>query len=111
VPNTDEEALSLLDGYTRAEAHAAVYEEWRWLGAGMMAALIRAGEAAEEGGGEYAGAYDHDHEPPTPGSKGRTRAAARMVQKALEAVLEGLGTGSMGRIRHEHAGARGQDHR
>jgi hypothetical protein len=52
VPNTDEEALSLLDGYTRAEAHAAVYEEWRRLGAGIMSALIRAGEAAEEGGGE-----------------------------------------------------------
>ena len=52
VPNTDEEALSLLDGYAGAEAHAAVYGEWRRLGAGVMAALIRAGEAAEEGGGE-----------------------------------------------------------
>jgi hypothetical protein len=52
VPNTDEEALSLLDGYTRAEAHAAVYEEWRRLGAGIMSALIRAGEAAEEVDGE-----------------------------------------------------------
>ena len=52
VPNTDEEALSLLGGYTKAEAHAAVYEEWRRLGAGIMAALIRVGEAAEEGGGE-----------------------------------------------------------
>ncbi len=52
VPNTDEEALSLLDGYAGAEAHAAVYEEWRRLGAGVMAALIRVGEAAEEGGGE-----------------------------------------------------------
>jgi hypothetical protein len=52
VPNTDEEALSLLDGYTRAEAHAAVYEEWRRLGAGIMAALIRAGETAKQEGGE-----------------------------------------------------------
>jgi hypothetical protein len=52
VPNTDEEALSLLDGYVGAEAHAAVYEEWRRLGAGIMAALIRAGAAAEEVGGE-----------------------------------------------------------
>ncbi len=51
IPNTDEEALSLLDGYVGAEAHAAVYEEWRRLGAGIMAALIRAGEAAEEGRG------------------------------------------------------------
>src|SRR3712207_1301434 len=44
VPDTDEEALSLLDGYARAEAHAAVYEEWSRLGADIMAALIRAGE-------------------------------------------------------------------
>ena len=53
VPDTDEGALSLLDGCVGAEAHAAVYEEWR-LGSSMMAALIRAGEAAEKGGGEYA---------------------------------------------------------
>ena len=52
VPESDEEALSLLDGYTRAEAHAAVYEEWRRLGAGIMSALVRAGEAAEEVDGE-----------------------------------------------------------
>ena len=52
VPESDEEALSLLDGYVGAEAHAAVYEEWRRLGAGIMAALIRTGEAAEGGGGE-----------------------------------------------------------
>ncbi len=51
VPNTDEEALSLLDGYEGAEAHAAVYEEWRQLGAGIMAALIRAGAAGKEGDG------------------------------------------------------------
>ncbi len=46
VPNTDEEALSLLDGYVGAEAHAAVYEEWCKLGSDIMAALIRAGETA-----------------------------------------------------------------
>lgn len=51
VPNTDEEALSLVDGYVGAEASAAVYEEWRRLGAGIMAALIRAGEAGKEGRG------------------------------------------------------------
>ena len=48
VPKTDEEALSLLEGYAGAEGHAAVYEEWRQLGTGIMAALIRAGEAAKE---------------------------------------------------------------
>jgi hypothetical protein len=52
VPNTDEEALSLLDGYVGAETHAAVYEEWRRLGAGIMSALIRAGEMAKQEGGE-----------------------------------------------------------
>ena len=46
VPDTDEEALSLLAGYAGAEGHAAVYEEWRRLGAGVKAALIKAGEAA-----------------------------------------------------------------
>ena len=51
VPESDEEALSLLDGYVGAEAHSAVYEEWRRLGAGIMAALIRAGEAGKEGRG------------------------------------------------------------
>ncbi len=48
VPKTDEEALSLLEGYAGAEGHAAVYEEWRQLGTDIMAALIRAGEAAKE---------------------------------------------------------------
>jgi hypothetical protein len=48
VPNTDKEALSLLEGYAGAEGHAAVYEEWRQLGTDIMAALIRAGEAAKE---------------------------------------------------------------
>ena len=52
VPETDEEALSLLEGYAEAEAHAAVYEEWRQLGAGIMAALIRVGETVREEGGE-----------------------------------------------------------
>jgi hypothetical protein len=48
VPDTDEEALSLLGGYAGADAHAAVYEEWRQLGTEIVAALIRAGEAARE---------------------------------------------------------------
>jgi len=52
VPNTDEEALSLLDGYVGAEAHAALYEEWRQLGSDIIAALIRAGETAKKERGE-----------------------------------------------------------
>ena len=52
VPESDEEALSLLGGYVGAEAHSAVYVEWGRLGAGIMAALIWAGQAAEGGGGE-----------------------------------------------------------
>ncbi len=52
VPKTDEEALSLLEGYLGAQAHAAVYEEWRQLGANIIAALIRAGETAKQERGE-----------------------------------------------------------
>ena len=48
VPKSDEEALSLLDGYPGAQRHAAVYEEWRELGASTTAALIRVGEAANK---------------------------------------------------------------
>jgi hypothetical protein len=48
MPANDEEALALLDGYPGAEGHAAVYREWRELGATIMVALIRAGEAAKE---------------------------------------------------------------
>lgn len=48
VPDSDEEALSLFEGYLGAEDHAEVYQEWRELGAGIMTSLIRAGEAAKE---------------------------------------------------------------
>ena len=48
APKNDEEALSLLDLSPSCERYAEVYEEWRALGASIMAALIRAGEAARE---------------------------------------------------------------
>ncbi len=48
VPLGDEEALSLFEGYPDAHIHAEVYQEWRDLGASIMSALIRAGEAARE---------------------------------------------------------------
>lgn len=41
-----------------------------------------------EGVVEYSIHYLHDHEPPTPGSKRRSAAAARMAHKALEIALE-----------------------
>ena len=47
-PSCDEEALSLIDGYPSCEPYAEVYKEWRKLGAGVMAALIRAGDVARE---------------------------------------------------------------
>jgi hypothetical protein len=47
VPSSDEDALSLLEGYPGSEAYAKVYTEWRVLGAAIRAALIRAGEAAK----------------------------------------------------------------
>ncbi|MEJ7843747.1 MAG: hypothetical protein WKF95_18460 [Rubrobacter sp.] len=46
MPEDDAEALGLLGGYPKAEADAAVYREWRALGASVAASLLRAGEAA-----------------------------------------------------------------
>lgn len=48
VPESDEEAFELLEGYPGCEPYAVVYREWRNLGASIAAALIRAGEAAKE---------------------------------------------------------------
>ena len=49
VPGDDEEALHLLEDLPAEQAVAEeTYREWRWLGASVMAALIRAGEAAEQ---------------------------------------------------------------
>ena len=48
VPRTDEEAISVLDGSPHTPTCTQTYREWRALGAGIMAALIRAGEAARE---------------------------------------------------------------
>ena len=39
--------------------------------------------------------YAHRDEPPTPGTKTRTRRAARMAEAALRRALEGLGRGSV----------------
>ncbi len=48
VPKSDEEALSLIDGYPSCEPYAEVYKVWRKLGAGVMSALIRADDGARE---------------------------------------------------------------
>jgi hypothetical protein len=48
VPTTDEQALKVLDGSPYAETCTQTYSEWRQLGATIEAALIRAGEAANE---------------------------------------------------------------
>lgn len=47
VPESDEEALSVLEGSPYTPTCTETYLEWRALGAGIMAALIRAGEAAQ----------------------------------------------------------------
>jgi hypothetical protein len=47
VPQTDEQALEVLDGPLISPACAHTYREWRGLGASIKAALIRAGEADE----------------------------------------------------------------
>lgn len=46
LPEDDGAALVLLAGYPGADADAAVYREWRALGASVAASLLRAGEAA-----------------------------------------------------------------
>ena len=48
VPQNDEEALSLLEGSPYSATCTQTYREWRQLGATIEAALIRAGEAANE---------------------------------------------------------------
>jgi hypothetical protein len=48
VPETDEEALSLLEGSPYSSISTETYREWRQLGAPIAEALIRAGEAAQE---------------------------------------------------------------
>ena len=46
VPQSDEEALSLLDGSWHTPRCTETYKEWRELGASITVALMRAGEAA-----------------------------------------------------------------
>ena len=48
VPESDEEALSLLEGSAYSTTCIQTYSEWRQLGAAIGAALMRAGEAAKE---------------------------------------------------------------
>jgi hypothetical protein len=48
APQTDEQALEVLKGSPHSAVCAESYREWRELGASIRAALIRAGEAAEE---------------------------------------------------------------
>jgi hypothetical protein len=48
VPESDEEALSLLEGSPYSATCTQTYREWRQLGASIKAALMRAGEAAKE---------------------------------------------------------------
>ena len=48
VPESDEEALSLLEGSPYSATSTNTYRQWRQLGASIEAALIRAGEAAIE---------------------------------------------------------------
>ena len=48
VPQSDEEALSLLEGFPNSSTCTQTYREWRQLGAAIGAALMRAVEAAKE---------------------------------------------------------------
>jgi hypothetical protein len=46
VPESDDEALAVLEGSPHTAVCAEAYREWRALGASIAAAIIRAGEAA-----------------------------------------------------------------
>ncbi len=48
IPQSDEEALSLLEGSPYTPTCTDTYRWWRQLGASIKVSLIRAGEAAEE---------------------------------------------------------------
>jgi hypothetical protein len=48
APESDEEALSLLEGSSYSPICTQTYGEWRNLGATIAEALIRAGEAANQ---------------------------------------------------------------
>lgn len=48
MPTRDAEALKLLEGAPDRYKCVEVYQEWRGLGASVMVALIRTGEAARE---------------------------------------------------------------
>jgi hypothetical protein len=48
VPQSDEEALSALEGSSFTLSCTKTYREWRSLGATIAEALIRAGEAAKQ---------------------------------------------------------------
>ena len=47
-PESDEEALAILDESVTSRSYVEVYWRWRHLGAPVMASLIRVGEAAKE---------------------------------------------------------------
>lgn len=47
APESDEEALTLLQGSPKPLVCVAAYREWRKLGATVVASLMRAGEAAQ----------------------------------------------------------------
>lgn len=46
VPESDDEALAVLEGSPHTAVCAEAYREWRALGTSIAAAIIRAGEAA-----------------------------------------------------------------
>lgn len=48
MPEYDMAAIALLEGHLHSEDDAAIYREWRALGASVTASLLRAGEAARK---------------------------------------------------------------
>jgi hypothetical protein len=48
APETDEEALALMEGSTEPQVCIDAYREWTKLGATVVASLVRAGETARD---------------------------------------------------------------
>ncbi|MEJ7872181.1 MAG: hypothetical protein WKF67_07960 [Rubrobacteraceae bacterium] len=62
LPETDEEALALLEWVPGSQPCVEVYRDWRKLGATVSASLIRAGEVARDSGTEnHGGEENYDH--------------------------------------------------
>jgi hypothetical protein len=118
MPEEDDVALARLRGYPSAEKGAAVYREWRDLGASVAASLIRAGETAKErDGGRPPGGPARRAPRPAPCAWPRTwprppsRRAHRGRRPGPRALIVALGSNARFSFPPPGPGSRGRPHR